>query len=329
MPTSKPSEEPKLGSLTGFLQERFAAACPAGWTCTHEVDVLDAAWQRVLGYSARADVLLTRDDGQKRLWIEFEVSRADPVANHAKFATSHLFQPQAPTDTFVAMVSSHVTRGRRNLAANTILLMRCVGMRAFQTMLLPTISPGDIKRLNHLSFAELLTQSIDTNAEVARAMLVSSAISASNDYELHYAGDLFDVFSNAQRWNDEVGTTRGLELWGKRTIKYFVYDAATGHFAPSKFCAYINALPQEGSGFLANYQLMSMPLYISLDESEPKFDGNLAQSHLQRQLNMRLTTPDESPHISQAFAAWQATQVNHIRVHPSGSTFLIAPSWFA
>jgi hypothetical protein len=30
------------------------------------------------------------------LWIEFEVSRADPVANHAKFATAHLFQPQRP-----------------------------------------------------------------------------------------------------------------------------------------------------------------------------------------------------------------------------------------
>lgn len=317
-----------MGSLTGFLQERFAAACPAGWTCTHEVDVLDTEWQRVLGYSARADVLLTRDDGHKRLWIEFEVSRADPVANHAKFATSHLFQPQAPTDTFVAMVSSHVTRGRRNLAANTILLMRRVGMRAFQTMLLPTISPRDIKRLNHLSIAELLTQSIDTNAEVARAMLVSSAISASNDYELHYAGDLFDVFSNTQRWNEEVSTPRGQELWGKRTIKYFVYDAATGHFAPSKFCAYINARAQDGSGFLANYQLMSMPLYTSLDESEPKFDGNLAQSHLQRQLNMRLTTPDESPQISQAFNTWQSTQINHVRVHPRGPLFLVAPSWF-
>jgi len=317
-----------LGSLTGFLQERFAASCPTGWTCKHEVDVLDEEWQRVLGYSARADVLLTRDDGQKRLWIEFEVSRADPVANHAKFATSHLFQSQAPTDTFVAMVSSHVTRGRRNLAANTILLMRRVGMRAFQTMLLLSISPSDIKRLNHLSIAELLTQSIDNNAEVARAMLVSSAISVNNDYELHYVGDLFEVFSNAQRWNEEVSTPRGHELWGKRTIKYFVYDAATGHFAPSKFCAYINAFPQERSGFLANYQLMSMPLYTSLDESEPKSDGNLAQSHLQRQLNMHLTTSDESPHVSQVFTTWQATQANHVRVHPSGPLFLVAPSWF-
>ena len=33
-----------------------------------------------------ADVLLERVDGSRRLWVEFEVSRADPVANHAKFA---------------------------------------------------------------------------------------------------------------------------------------------------------------------------------------------------------------------------------------------------
>ena len=317
-----------MGSLTGFLQERFAAACPTGWTCTHEVDVLDAEWQRVLGYSARADVLLTRDDGRKRLWIEFEVSRANPVANHAKFATSHLFQPQPSTDTFVAMVSSHVTRGRRNLAANTILLMRRVGMRAFQTMLLPTISPSDIKRLNHLPIAELMTQAIDTNAEIVRAMLISSAISTSSDYELHYAGDLLDVFSNVQRWNDDVAAALGQELWGKRTIKYFVFDAATSNFAPSKFCAYINARAQEVTSFLANHQLMSMSLYTSLDESETKFDGNLAQIHLQRQLNMQLTTPEESPAIAESFTAWQATLVNHIRVHASGPLFLVAPSWF-
>ena len=138
---------------------------------------MDSRWQATLGYSARADILLTRDDGTRRIWIEFEVSRADPVANHAKFATSHLFEPQPKTDAFVAMVSSHVTRGRRNLAANTILLMRRIGMRAFQTVLLPSISPADIKRLNHLSIAELLTKSIDTDSEIARAMLISSVLS--------------------------------------------------------------------------------------------------------------------------------------------------------
>lgn len=317
-----------MGSLTGFLQERFAASCPSGWSCQHEVDVLDAKWQRTLGYSARADVLLTRDDGQKRLWIEFEVSRADPVANHAKFATSHLFQPQASTDTFIAMVSSHVTRGRRNLAANTILLMRRVGMRAFQTILLPTISPDEIKRLNHLPLSDLLNASIDTEAELSRALLVSDAVSSSKDYELHYAGDLFDVFSNVQRWNTELATDRGKELWGKRTIKYFVFDPATNQFAPSKFCAYINAILQDAQGLEPNHPLMTLPLYTSLDESEPKFDGNLAQTHLQHRLSMYLASAKESPHISEAFSNWQHLNADHIRIHPSGPLFLVAPSWF-
>ncbi len=318
-----------MGSLTGFLQERFAASCPSGWTCQHEVDVLDEPWQRTLGYSARADVLLTRDDGQRRLWIEFEVSRADPVANHAKFATSHLFQPQSPTDTFIAMVSSHVTRGRRNLAANTIRLMRRVGMRAFQTMLLPTISPNEIKRLNHLPIAELLHASIDTEAELSRAMHIANAVSSGKDYELHYAGDLFDVFSNVQQWNTELATDRGKDLWGKRTIKYFVFDPATNQFAPSKFCAYINAISQDAPALVLDHHLMTLSLYTSLDESEPKFDGNLAHTHLQRQLSMRLTTVDESPHMSQAFTTWQAMNAAHIRIHPSGPQFLVAPSWFA
>lgn len=317
-----------MGNLTGFLQERFAKSCPTGWTCRHEVDVMDSHWQATLGYSARADVLLTHDDGTRRIWIEFEVSRADPVANHAKFATSHLFEPQPKTDTFVAMVSSHVTRGRRNLAANTILLMRRVGMRAFQTVLLPTISPEDIKRLNHLSISELLTQSIDTDSEIARAMLISSALSTTNEYELHYAGDLFDVFCNVQRWNDELAAARGQELWGQRTIKYLVYDAATHRFAPSKFCAYVNALPSTVSPVFSNQQLMSMPRYVSLDESEPKFDGNLAQTHLQRQLNMRLVERADHPEIAKQFDHWLTTNTQHIRIHPSGPKFLVAPIWF-
>jgi hypothetical protein len=122
---------------------------------------------------------------------------------------------------------------------------------------------------------------------------------------------------------------QGQSLWVKRTIKYFVYDAATGLFAPSKYCAYINAMPTAVAGFSPHQQLMSMSLYTSLDESEPKFDGNLAQTHLQCQLNMRLTTPEESPAIAEAFTAWQATQVSHIRIRPTGPNFLVRPSWFA
>jgi hypothetical protein len=97
-----------------------------------------------LGYDPRADVVLTNTASKTRVWIEFEVSRADPVANQTKFATAHLFLPQTPADHFVAMVSPHIDRGRRNLAAGAIRLMRRVGMSAFQTTLLPLAAPAGL-----------------------------------------------------------------------------------------------------------------------------------------------------------------------------------------
>ncbi len=94
-----------MGALTEYLQDGFAEFCPPDWTCRREVQVLDSPLAELFGYAPKADVCLERNDGQRRLWIEFEVSRADPVANQAKFATAHLFQPQRPTETFVSMVS--------------------------------------------------------------------------------------------------------------------------------------------------------------------------------------------------------------------------------
>ena len=116
-----------MGTLGNYLQHEFIQLCPEGWTARQEQGLLKRELVQMLGYSPRVDVLLEKQDQSKRLWIEFEISRADPVANHAKFATSHLFEPQMRSDAFIAMVSPHVARGRRNLAANTITLMRHIG----------------------------------------------------------------------------------------------------------------------------------------------------------------------------------------------------------
>ena len=124
-----------MPSLAKHLQKAFSDICPQGWTCQDEVTILSNELNRLLGYQSRADVLLSSVDNTQRVWIEFEISRADPVANHAKFATAHLFKPWSPSDTFISMVSPHVSRGRRNLAANTITLMRHLGIQAFQTPL--------------------------------------------------------------------------------------------------------------------------------------------------------------------------------------------------
>ena len=93
-----------VGTLTRYLQDEFARRTPPGWECRPEVRILPRELERLLGCGARADVALERRKPMRRLWIEFEISRADPVANHAKFATAHLFRPQPETDIFLAMV---------------------------------------------------------------------------------------------------------------------------------------------------------------------------------------------------------------------------------
>ena len=73
-----------MGALTGYLQDAFERLSPRGWSCRREAAFLSRELDRRLGYRPRADVLLEKADGSRRLWIEFEVSRADPVANHVK-----------------------------------------------------------------------------------------------------------------------------------------------------------------------------------------------------------------------------------------------------
>jgi hypothetical protein len=50
---------------------------------------------------------------------------------------------------------SHVTSGRHNMADNTILVMRHLGMRAYQTPLFPALTAPEIKRLNYLDLPSL------------------------------------------------------------------------------------------------------------------------------------------------------------------------------
>ena len=53
----------------------FAQLCPAGWKVRPEGKLLPDTLAELLGYSARADVVLEKLDDSIRLWIEFEVSR--------------------------------------------------------------------------------------------------------------------------------------------------------------------------------------------------------------------------------------------------------------
>jgi len=322
------------GTLTPFLQEQFEQHCPSGWHCRHEVHLLSPELKKRLGFNPRADVLLERDDGGRRLWIEFEVSRADPVANHVKYAAAHLFQPQPEEDAFVAMVSAHVASGRRNLAAHAVLIMRHLGLSAFQTVLLPGWSGAQIKELNHTDRDGLNRASLAVQKEIDRALAVSTPLGEMDGHRIFLAGDWFDVWGNVQRWNEELLDGRMRALWGRRTVIYFAFDPATEEFAPSKFCAFLRSpecvglVREERRGWLTSTAPgmgMTVPFYVSLDERESRFDGAVARRHLEEGLGMRRCSPGEDAEVTECFERWIAKWEACLQVHPRGPIFLLPP----
>jgi hypothetical protein len=316
-----------MGAITEYLQDSFAKFCPQGWTCRREVQVLDSVLAELFGYAPKADVSLERNDGQRKLWIEFEVSRADPVANHAKFATAHLFQPQLPTETFVSMVSWHVARGKRNLGANTISLMRYIGMSAFQTTLFPNIAPEEIKRLNHLDKQTLAGSNLEPSREIARALEVSEPLVTTKEHRVYFVGDLLDVICNLRSWNGSVLTEGGRSLWGRRRVQYFVFDRKTQLFAPSKFCAYHPISLHHASAPPISTPMMTMELYASLDEGDPRFDGNRARRHLRDHLGMTLQPLLGNPELSVLFEVWLQGVGEAVQVDGRGAQVLCPPKW--
>jgi hypothetical protein len=256
--------------------------------------------------------------------VEFEISRADPVANHAKFATAHLFTRQRAGDSFVAMVSPHVARGRRNLAFNTITLMRSIGMSAFQTVLLPKLSPVEVSRLNALPAAEIAAADLPVKEEVRRLLTISEPYYSASDERIYYASDILQVLLNLRQFNRDMRDSHFRELFGRRTITFFVYDPIAGSFAPTKFCAFIPHPHSSGLFDAGRERAMSVPLYVQLDETHAIFDGHLARKHLVDRLGMTFapTPPLE------AFRAWLGPLAEQIRLHPSGPQFIVPPVWY-
>jgi hypothetical protein len=74
---------------------------------------------------------------------------------------------------------------------------------------------------------------------------------------------------------------------------------------------------------------MTMGLYVSLDESEPRFDGHRAQTHLVKNLGMNILTVEEAPEVNSVFQAWVKTHSNAIAVDRRGPKFLVVPEWFS
>jgi hypothetical protein len=321
----------RLPSLTRYLQEEFPKYIPPSWVCTSESHFLSTDLEEYLGFKPRADILLETTNPSRRIWVEFEISRADPVANHTKFATAHLFQPQGEQDIFVSMVSSHVAAGRRNLAESTILLMRSIGMDAFHLILLPMYSANEIYGLNRSPIEKLRQTRINIESEITRITNVIEPVFLDDlSNRIHFVGDLTEVKRNVNRWNQDIRLEACKELWGKRTITYFVYDSKTLSFAPSKFCAYIPVLSGKNKLQLTRLTKpeMSIEIYQGIERNEKIFDGKKARDHLNRCLCMNYKTSLEDARITFEFEDWLARNSDTIRVHPSGPIFLVFPQWF-
>ncbi len=302
----------------------------AGWACEAEVRLLAEAVTSLLGYDPRADVVLTNPVANARIWIEFDVSRADPVANHAKFATAHLFTTQSPADHFVAMLSPHIDRSRRNLACATIRLMRQVGMSAFQTTLLPLRSPSEVKRLNQLTAEDLAIENVDIAAEFERVFAIITPVGQWGRLNVHLAGDLLDVFTNLRGWNVDLTTSDGRQAWGRRACTYFACDPVTKLFAPSKFCAY-TPVHSAGNGAepSSRWHRMSATAYAELNDGTHVMDGQRAWRHLVSGLGMRTVARVEAGPLEDDFSAWLASHQHAIVVRGGEPTFLLPPTWYA
>lgn len=319
-----------MPSLARHLQDVFIRDCPPGWACSPEVSVVTKEMERWLGYAPQADVMLQEVKTGRRVWVELEISRADPVANHAKFATAHLFQPMPQQDTFVSMVSRHVDRGRSNLAAHTIALMRTLGIRAFQTILLPTVERDEIKRLNHLTADRLREEAPVVGDELKRVLSVSGAVGRVLESDIHFAANAVEVLYNVQRWNQDMALPALRERWGQRRVRYFAYDPRTRLFAPSKFAAYLRLPLSPQQAWLQERSLtgMSIASYTEIDQQHPLFDGRRAWQHLETQLRMVAMPIETQPEpMVDTFWRWSERFKDAITVDAKGPVILYPPVW--
>lgn len=274
--------------------------------------------------------MLEQPATSRRVWIEFEVSRADPVANHAKFAASRFLEGEGRDgEAFVSMASRHIVPGRLALAAGTAMLMRSFGIAAFQVDLLPAIDGRVIKRLNAGPIA--VDAPIDVRSEIDRALRVSDADAIDAEHRIHKADNSFAVAVSVRQWNAELRQPQLAALWGRRRVGYYAYDRATGLFAPSKFCAFVPtiriastaSLPEVMRGRPAG---MTMNVYAMLGEDDPRFDGRVAWKHLHGALGYDVVALGRAdPELRSRFERWQLQNAEFIQTH-GPATILLPPS---
>jgi hypothetical protein len=276
-----------------------------------------------LGFRPRVDVLLHRSDGARRIWVEFEVSRADPVANQAKFASAAFFEGYGSGDAFVSMASRHIAPGRKALMASTAMFLRAVGIPAFQIDLLPDVDSRGIKALNSASQQALAqTALIDVPGEIERVIAVADARLVDGWHRIHMADNAFTVGANIRTWNAELSDPAVVQAWRRRRVRFLAFDPASEAFAPAKFCAFVPAAAGAATGVAFRSVReppggMTSQIYFSLGEQDPRFDGHVARVHLERRLRYCAIPPEARVgKVARAFEVWRAQFADAIAQDP-------------
>ncbi|MBI5486027.1 MAG: hypothetical protein HY905_01705 [Deltaproteobacteria bacterium] len=310
-----------MGSLARFLGAEFARRKLPDWRCTGEVHLLDSAVRDRLGFDPRCDVLLTHESG-RRVVIEFEISRADPVANQAKFFVARGSGQLGPEDTLISMLSPHIQSGRRNLVAAFSRLLRTCGLPAFQVSLLRHLAAHEVAALNGRSQSQLAADRLPIRGELDRVLAVARFEDVRH-HRIHFAGDATDVVENLHVWNETI-TGPDAGLWGRRRVQFFVcLPGARPQSAPAKFCAFLPATRPDGP---PAPPAMTLEVYASLGEQDPRFDGHRARRHLVRHLAFRDATLDTG--AADVFATWLRLMDGRILVR-TPARFLLPPAWYS
>jgi hypothetical protein len=303
----------------------FEATKLSGWTCHGEAGLFSRRLAKRYGFKPAVDVLLEGPHG-RRVAVEFEVSRADPVANQVKFLLAHQAGELGPEDVLVSMFSPAIARGRRCIAGVFARHLRGEGVAAFQVSLLPQLDPSDIQRLNQAVPEALGAELLPVKKEIERVISVVEP-KGEKEHRIHFAGDVTDVIANVWAWNDEIVDPAHGELWGnRRRIQFFVHDPVGGEFAPSKFCSFIPA-SKPGGPPLPPSGTMTIPIYASLGEKDPRFDGNRARNHLVDKLAFESFAVVGSA-LERTFERWSERHAARVGLREPVS-ILAPPPWFS
>ena len=131
-----------------FVQE----LAPRGVTpkLRYEASVFPESLCQEIGYSPAADLLVEYpwETIDVRIWIELEVSRADPVANPAKFLVAFSERSPRSGEVFVFAISQAIQKGRAALCRRFVEMMRTRGFPVFTEEYLPSATEHLISRLN-------------------------------------------------------------------------------------------------------------------------------------------------------------------------------------